>query len=263
MSSASAADSDVVGAIESDKLVRRVFVGCVSVELLLVVLDYVFNVRHVIDVGALKRFSNITREDSLATFVASTQLLLVSAAAWLVSLRFRLVSREQNDGVKSTGWAILAAFFVYMAADEGAQIHERMGSTVHALLHEGGEAGVAALNLFPSYDWQVVLGPMFAGAGVFLVLFLWFALTDKSSMTFIFLGMACYVAAVLLDFAEGLRQLDPYAPLIRVLGATRYTVEHYSKVSEEFLEMLGTTFFLVTFTREFCRAGTLFKIRFR
>src|SRR4029079_1479108 len=88
--------------------------------------------------------------------------------AMLVTARPRARSRW-----RSLGWAVVAAFFTYMAIDDGTQFHERIGTAV-SVMHRRG-AGPQSGDLFaafPSYAWQIVFVPGLALLGAFTLLFL-------------------------------------------------------------------------------------------
>ena len=57
------------------------------------------------------------------------------------------------------GWLVMALFFSYIALDDGAALHERLGSTFR-VLQQRAPVGAAAggeglLDVFPSYAVQV------------------------------------------------------------------------------------------------------------
>ena len=56
-----------------------------------------------------------------------------------------------------------------------------------------------------------------------------------------------YALAMELDYLEGVK--GGHAGIERLLSLDGYTVRHFSKSLEEFIEMLGTTFFFVCFLR--------------
>ncbi|HJO37781.1 MAG TPA: hypothetical protein QF650_04180 [Vicinamibacterales bacterium] len=99
--------------------------------------------------------------------------------------------------------AVLALWFSYMTVDDGAQLHERIGTTV-SILQE--DAGSSALDLFPSYTWQLVFLPLFGGLGLFMAAFLWRELQDRPARLAVIAAIGCLVVAVGLDFFEGLEE---------------------------------------------------------
>ena len=55
-----------------------------------------------------------------------------------------------------------------MAVDDGAQLHERLGSTFKAMREDVG----SSLDFFPSYPWQILFLPIFGTLGLFMLWFL-------------------------------------------------------------------------------------------
>ena len=84
---------------------------------------------------------NTAREDGLASWFAVTQTLLIALTLWLI---YSVAKAGRKPRAIVVGWLVLALFFTYMAIDDGAQIHERLGSTFKALR----EASGASLDFF-------------------------------------------------------------------------------------------------------------------
>jgi hypothetical protein len=142
---------------------------------------------------------------------------------------------------------ILAIGFLFVAADDGAQIHERISSTFDEL-----DPGASLSVQFPSYTWHVLFLPLFAALGLYLMAFLWRKLARPEPRLLLVAAMAMTAAAVVLDFFEGLEPEHPanvYAAVLSrypSLGAwseRRFettgeeTLRHFSKSIEETLEM--------------------------
>jgi hypothetical protein len=144
-----------------------------------------------------------------------------------------------------------------MAADDGAKIHERMGSIFSEVNRAtGSDPPADALEhlqgMFPSYDWQLVALPLLAAAGLFMLVFLLREIRDRKGRLLLFLAPGFMATAVGLDFIEGLD--DSHAWNIQVwireaFGLTKYTVRHFAKSLEEFLEMVAITLLLMLFLR--------------
>ena len=98
-----------------------------------------------------------------------------------------------------------------------------------------------------SYTWHIVLGPVFAALGLFLLLFAWREFRSPLLKILFLAGLACLGVAQVMDYLEGIDPIVEY--LGRLLSVSDYTVHHFSKSAEEFLEMLGQTLLLVTFLR--------------
>ena len=240
-----------------ERVARRVLLGCLGLELLFVFLDYHVNFGRLIDIGALRRMTNIAREDGLASWFGATQTLLMGLTAWAIAL---LVRAQGAPRWRTAGWTAIAVFFTYLAIDDGAQVHERFG-TVFRTLSE--QSAPSVLTAFPSYAWQLFLGPVFVAFGLGMAVFLWRELPERVSLWLAFWALACLALALGLDFFEGLGPEDPWKPYEAI--GTRPSVEawahdrfgvagvdaidHFSRSIEEFLEMLGMTFFWVAFLR--------------
>ncbi len=232
--------ADVELRVDWQRLASRVLLLCLAAELAFVVLDYHINYGRLIDVPAMRRLFNIAREDSLASWFASTQTLLVG----LTLLTLYAVDRLR-------GYLILAVGFLYMAVDDGAQLHERFSSTFDAM---AGRSALAAQ--FPSYTWHVLFLPPFAALGLYLLAFLWRKLDRTKPRLLLVASMALMATAVALDFFEGLDEghranlyraavsrypsLDAWSQR-RFGAAASEALRHFSKSIEETLEMGATS----------------------
>lgn len=265
--------------LRSTKVIRTVVFVCVAIEVLLVVLDYHVNYGGLTDLGTIRRLTNITREDSLASWVGTTQTTLIAANLWLL---YTVVRQVTTARWRRTGWLVMAAFFTLMAVDDGALLHERAGTAFSELYStdsaEGPPTALGArmLDTFPSYAWQIVALPVFALLGLFVLVFLWGELPARQTRVLVVVALACFVTAVGLDFLEGLdedHRWNLYATIDRAFdfgdyteyrfGHTPYdTLRHFSKSIEEFLEMLGNTLLWYVFLRTLVRLGADLRIRF-
>ena len=185
-------------AVNAPGLIRVVLLVCLALEIAFVLLDYFVNFGRLTDIGALRRMTNIAREDGLASWFGTTQTLLVALTVWSIVL---VVRAQRASWPRQVGWAVVALLFTYMAIDDGAQLHERVGTVVRALR---GQTDPAALQWFPSYTWQIVFVPVFGGVGLAVAGFLWRELPDRVGVGLVFAALTCFVLAVGLDFVEGL-----------------------------------------------------------
>ena len=239
------------------RIARWVFACCLILEIAFVLLDYHVNYGRLTEVGAIRRLTNIAREDGLASWFGTTQTLLVALTAWGILL---LTRAGQAPVWRRGGWLIVAITFTYMAVDDGAQLHERLG-TLSSALQDGSRSSL--LDLFPSYAWQVLFVPLFSLFGVMLAVFLWYELDGRAALLLVVSALACFAVAVGLDFIEGLNEDHTWNLYTWIVGqvdlaeftTTRFrhtpydTLEHFSRSLEEFLEMLANTFLWVTFLR--------------
>jgi hypothetical protein len=147
-----------------------------------------------------------------------------------------------------------------MSADDGAQIHERMGTMIEDMLEKTSMAGETSalaqwLEIFPSYEWQFLL-PFFALMGLYVLYFLWKVLGFGRPLLMVLAAFSCFTVAVVLDFIEGMEAghpLNVYSWLKQAYLLEDYTVDHFAKALEEFLEMLGISLFLAVFVAQLSR----------
>jgi hypothetical protein len=264
--------------VDAGRILLALFIVCVLVEIGFVVLDYQVNYAHGTEIGAVRRLFNITREDSLASWFAVTQTTLSALTLWgLVAI----VRRQGGSGWRTFGWLVLALFFTWMAIDDGAKVHERMGTAFRTIMESTEERAVPPwgehlLAFFPSYAWQLLFLPMFGGLGLFTLGFLAWELPDRSARLLVGAGLACFAIAVGLDFVEGLERSHPlnFYPLIirwfdlyefcqREFGKSGFEAAlHFSKSIEEAIEMLGNTLLWIVFLDRLTTLTDDVRIRF-
>jgi hypothetical protein len=264
--------------VNGRQLVRNVFVVCLVTELLFVFLDATVNYAGWTSLGMVRRMWNIAREDSLPSWFGTTQTCMVALTLWLI---FAATRRDRRSRTVVIGWFVLACLFTYMAADDGAEIHERVGSAfkkVHASDNAYGAIetwGDNVLRLYPSYAWQLVFVPFFGLLGAFMLVFLWRELSAKRARMFVVLALLLMTLCVAMDFVEGLDpdhrwnlytilgdRTDP-AVTLDAFGQLPYdTFRHFSKSIEEFLEMLAHTILWVVFLAHLMRTARFFAVRF-
>jgi len=220
--------------IDATRAVRVLVAWLIGVQVVLAGIDFLFAYLDVIPLEAVQHLANLAREDGVGTFFSSMQAFAVAVV--LVAIGFT----ERAAGRTVAGWWLIAAFFAYIAIDDAVEVHERLGSAVKRV------TASPMFDAFPTYAWQLVFGPLFGGMGLFIVFFLWRRLSDPRLRYGIGLALACFVVAVGFDFIEGME--GAFEAMAEALGVRNYTVSHGFKVTEELLEMLGTTLFLVTFT---------------
>lgn len=234
-------------------------VGC---ELFLVFADVVFNVGALIDLGPIRRFFNMAREDGVASWFAITQTWMVGLTA---SFIYFVARADDSDRWRTIGWAVIALFLLYWAMDDGAKVHERIGSSVkHIIL--GANAESRQIGFFPSYTWQLVFLPIFGSFGLFLLWFLNRELQHVRHKLMVVAAIGFLVLAVTADFFEGLEPQHPLN-LHSWISATMQwefaAVVHYSKTIEEFMEMLAMTFLWIVFLRHLVSVAPEIHLRFR
>ena len=182
------------------------------------VLDYLGNRSHWISSLSLRDVANVGREDSLHNFVSSAQELAVAGIA--------------------------CAFFTWIALDDGAALHERIGTALED-----------SVSFFPSYAWQVISVPIFAAAMLVSVHIVFRSRRASWTRTLFLVGIGCYILGVALDYLEG--RDGAYDGFASAVGASISTVSHYSRVVEEFAEDVGASLFLVALLRHLlCTVGS-------
>jgi hypothetical protein len=163
-------------------------------------------------------------------------------------------------------WAGIGSFFIYLGIDDALKFHERMGTAFKVLLFENDDTSGAGVlgyiyDVFPSYTWQLVFGPFFVSIGIFLLWFLRKELSSRKLWYWFLVGISLYVIAVGLDFVEGLDgELYEEMGIADFFSTHDYRIRHMSKALEEFIEMLGTTTFLIVFLKNLFRLSREWRI---
>jgi len=255
--------------INSAKLSRTLFTWCAAAVLFLWSLDYFVNYSEWTDIGAIRRMCNMTREDGLASWFQVSQTLLAGLTALLI---WSSVARSGAGRWHVRGWLLVSLFFLYLAIDDGAQVHERIGTAFDTLREDGDGPAM----FFPSYAWQIVFVPLLGSIGIFMFVFLWRVLGSRSARFAVVLAIVLQVAAVGLDFQEGLEPdhpLNVYTVIVerwdftefadREFGETPFdTVTHFSQSLEEGIEMLSVSIFWALFVRHLAREPRAVAYRF-
>ena len=253
------APADVSLTIDSRRTILVIFSVCLGAELAFVLLDATVNYSRWTDYGMIRRLFNITREDGWASWFGVTQNFMVAVTVWWIWV---LTRRIPGSAKPARGWMTLAILITYMAIDDGAKIHERLGSVYEKAA--GGEGpGSGLLGLFPSYPWQILFVPVFGAIGIFMLVFLTRQLRSRLSIALVFAGLGLFAVATGIDFIEGLDQdhkLNIYGYLDRTNDWDEFTrkqfhnnpyetMRHFGKSVEEFMEMFGMTLIWVALLR--------------
>jgi hypothetical protein len=236
------------------RLLFAVFLSCVSIEIALFVLDATVNFYRGSPVGAIRRLFNITREDGLASLFAVLLTLAVGVVAWASYARAKSLGARRFT---CTGWLFVAILFTYLAIDDGAKIHERLGTALKFTLNSEDSADSNWLDFYPSYPWQVIFAPILAASGGVVLVFLWKEMSTTIERVGVVAALTCLSVAVALDFVEGMA--DGYSWFVGNFDIRLVTIKHFAKAIEESIEMFGMTLFLVTFLRHYTRrSGSVF-----
>ena len=249
--------------INANRAITILLVTIIAVEVLLVLADAIINVGRLAEIGAIRRFFNITREDGVASWFSVTQTWMLGLTAAFLYL---LVRASDHARWRRVGWAIIAVFLFYMAMDDGAMFHERIGTSVKTMIHgDDAGSGVVIAGFFPSYAWQLVFLPIFAAFGIFILWFLNRELELRRDKLMVVAAIALLVLAVVADFFEGMdldHPLNLHGWIFYTWDVTEYQVSHFSKAIEEFMEMLAMTLLWVTFLRHLVRIAPRIDLRF-
>jgi len=122
--------ADLLSVEVSEDSTRKFLWALMTVNCALVVCDFVFNYGQVFEAPQLRRLFNIAREDSLANWISSLETLLVAMALATTGFFAQRAGHAKNS---VRAWAGFAAFFLFLAADDGAKIHERIGPVARDL----------------------------------------------------------------------------------------------------------------------------------
>lgn len=243
--------------MSATRVIIAVFVSMVLIELALVILDYRLNLGQPSGNPYVRLFFNMTVEEGLGSYVAIGQSFLIAMVAW--ELRSVLVRGERGSGyvLRST---IVALFLTWLALDDMLRIHENLGTFLEPYIEvpppDGEQTAVARLfDRFPSYYWQLVLGPLYASMTLTVLAFLWWDSGPDSLRWLLIVTAVCFFGAVFIDFVEVLNPNHPMNPYTFVteridieahtmsrFGLSAYdTLVHLTKSFEEAIEMFGMT----------------------
>lgn len=204
----------------------------------MVVFDYLFAYRDITGAYVFRRVFSMTREETVANWYASILLFLIALTCFALSLF------SKGDKTVSRPWLIFSGFFLYLSADDGARIHERLGSFFRDLAEESqGMFGFFDQVLFftGSYAWLVFVLPVFVVMGLYMLRWGHKHITERATREFVMIGIVCLSFAIGLDYFEGLVGNDTIN--VDAWPIEKNTIEHFQRVLEEFLEM--TAFLLV------------------
>ena len=228
---------------------RKVILTLVAIAMFFLILDsaaYFFSCLFAEDFIELV---DITLEGNLPTWFSSTQLLFAGLCAYFIAKQ-RSVENKKH---KANSWFVIAGFFAYMGIDDASQLHERV-ATITADVFLDSNAGFFLIDVvkdFPSYYWLVIVLPIFAALGLFMLFFLLKEFETKEVMRLFLIGIGFYVAAVGLDYFDGIESY--YDSIVEDTLLTFGDARHISRAIEEFIEMVGTTFIVVAFLQHWQR----------
>ncbi len=227
------------------RTINWIFFIMLGMEILIVLLDGVITYARTIQHDSIRGMFNITREDSLGTWFSCLQ-------AFLAGMAFLLVARSQsligNPKWKIIGWALIGCFFLYVSVDDGIKFHERIGTFMGDLSEEKVDDGhtdtiYERITHFPSYYWHIFFMPIFISFGLFMFTFLMRELKTWQLRIMLVTALSFFVISQGLDYLENIDEVHEWVQ--ETFFLREYTVMHFSKSIEEFMEMFGTTLFLM------------------
>ena len=188
---------------------------------------------------SVRRLFDITRERNFPTAVSVAFTLATALAAALAARR----ARSEGAPVRRVAlWGMVAAFFAYMALDDALELHEQAATALAAALEaHRAHPLVARVLAFPGYYWPIFFLPVFGGLGLLLLAFVLRELPPGGPRRMLLAGLACYVAAVVLDFAEGADNVFEALAGATAHILTRPELQHLMRAYEEAIEIVGTS----------------------
>jgi hypothetical protein len=216
--------------LDGDLWVKRITLFCFACALIVGAADLFLVHLDLSPSKILARSFDISMEESLGTWFSSAQALLVG----LVAAAILVHSSKHDTTFVVIGWGIVALFFIFISLDDTAKFHERLGTALRLKYEQ--RTDIPLSNWFPSYGWQLFIAPFFMAMGVFVLWFLWNAVAAGLRI-WVLVALSLFGIAVGLDFIEGLNRETMSDDSSR----------HLMQLSEEVLEMLGTTTFLFVF----------------
>jgi hypothetical protein len=238
--------SDITGkfTFKLKQVIYYIIVSYLGIEALLVFIDVFFGMKGIvyIPVDSVRLVCDMARNHSIFRFFAGVQIFFVGITIFLIFFMVR-----GTDKKRTILWFIQGAFFVYMGIDDSINLHQTIGDTLSALASDSTNHPFLAkiVHAYPSYYWQIALGPFFFVMGIFTLSFLFKELKGTQLRRYVFIALLCYVNAVFLDFLHGTG--DPIVELEKILRLDTEATRHFIRIFKRYIEMLGTTLFWYVF----------------
>jgi len=203
-------DGAVMSVARSSQRSTKIIISLVAVAMVLVILHIINDARY--------NFWNLDREEGVATLVAAVLLALNVIA---VSV-YRKKAATKADRWK---WLLVGILFALLAFDELSEMHSWIPLYLYHLF--GGEGDTIGGGFV---IWVIVLSPFIVAVVVSLVCF-FFGVLGRKSQLWALAALLCWCLVLVL---EG-------------LGGNSNIPWLYRVAVEEFLEMFGSTLFLISF----------------
>lgn len=251
-----AATAPDVREIDSRRLIRRIFLVCIAIQVYLVVADWVFNYLDVFDDLNMRRIWNIAREQSVPSWFSSIQTQLLGVTVLLIGA----VRSSVSPRWKTAGWVLAGLFFIWLGIDDYAEIHEKLGGVLERMGQDGGPGWTN-----PSFSWHTYIAPFYALCSLLIAAGVALPFWRQGLLPYLVLGFGLWAVAQGIDFVEGLDEAeDLYDWFQDAFGIERrYGVTHTMKLLEEMMEMFGTTLLWVGFLHYLGRASDGLGLRLR
>ena len=202
----------------------------------LVACDSVLTFHDVTGYYVFNRVFDMTREESIPNWYASILLFCIALTCAVTYT----IQRRRVDRRDALPWVFFAGFFTFLSMDDGAKIHERLGSFFRELAEEGDGVFTVfqpVLEAASTYSWQIFVLPVFLFFAFFILLWGFNNISVRETHRWILLGGFFIAFALGLDYFEGLVDNGVIDLEGRPLSVN--TIEHYQRVLEEFSEMTG------------------------
>ncbi|MCK5683013.1 hypothetical protein KAJ27_02795 [bacterium] len=225
------------------KTARKLLTILILFEIFLVVMDlYTYRFRDFLPLQPIQITFGMEFEGNLPSWFSGIQLFLCSLLAFLIYF-VDLMGKKQ----KKNGWIFTAFLFLYLSMDDVGHLHENIGKVFERIyrfqLYDTQLMDI--ISRYPSYPWQIILGPLFLIVGSYLLFFLIQNLAEKKLILLVLLSFCCVGTSIGLDFFEGYR-VTPFLRVTDFFGHVDW-FSHVLIVIEETFELIATSIILYVF----------------
>ncbi len=202
----------------------------------------------------LWRFVHFDREGNLPTWFSSAQLLVL---AFLFAAIYLFERYERPLRKTALVWLLCAAGALFLSIDEGAALHEMVGSAMDSIIDDADRGTwIRELRSFPSYYWMLIYVPIALPVAITVIIYLWPKLGVERYA--VLAGASCFlIGAVGLDFLEGMFSAPGHKPIPVTLGGETVLFDIF--LLEECLEMIGISMILCAFLQHLANRIARFK----
>ncbi|MBI4250212.1 hypothetical protein HY622_01325 [Candidatus Uhrbacteria bacterium] len=191
--------------------------------LVFIALDILFVVLHVF-VSPYTDLFNLDRERNFPSYYSGLKLF---GAAIFAAVVF-LLSKKKPERIF---WAVMMAVFVELSLDDLTELHENIA---YYAVYVKNLSFMPGLFRSPTHNWVFLFAPFFAVlAGYFLYAIIRLRCLSGIARRLFFGGAAFFILAIFLELVGGIIRVPAFYKLLSIL--------------EELTEMLGATYFTVSF----------------